>query len=60
MLLALVSEAQKKGVESIIITSCAEDKKISPVPIIEVPSVTFPLYKEYKLALPGISGFEKA
>lgn len=59
VLLALICEAQKKGIESIIITGWAEDISISPVPIIQIPSVIFPLYKEYRLPLPGIRGFEK-
>lgn len=53
VLLALIDEAQKRGIESIIITGWAEDLTISPVPVIQVPSVKFPLYKEYRIALPG-------
>ncbi|OGZ33913.1 MAG: hypothetical protein A2174_03450 [Candidatus Portnoybacteria bacterium RBG_13_41_18] len=59
VLLALIDEAQKKGIESMIITGWAEDVSISPVPVIQVPSVVFPLYKEYRLSLPGIRGFSK-
>lgn len=59
VLLALIYEAQKKGIESLIITGWVEDKSISPVPIIQVPSVVFPLYKIYRLSLPGIGGFKK-
>ena len=57
VLLSLVNEAQKRGVESIIITGFAEDESISPVPVIQVPSFAFPLYKDYKLPLPGVRGF---
>jgi len=60
VLLSLVNEAKKRGVESIIVTGWAEDESISPVPVIQVPSLVFPLYKDYRLALPGINGFKKA
>ncbi|MFA5936608.1 MAG: glycosyltransferase family 1 protein [Candidatus Paceibacterota bacterium] len=59
VLLALIREAQKKRVEPIIITGWAEDSSISSVLVVQVPSIVFPLYKEYKLPLPGIRGFEK-
>jgi len=59
VLIALIKEAQKKGIQSIIITGYAEDPSISPVPVIQVPSIKFPLYKAYRLSLPGIAGFEK-
>lgn len=59
VILSLINEAQKKGIDTIIVTGWAEDESISPVPVIQVPSFAFPLYKEYKLALPGMSGFEK-
>jgi len=59
VLLALIREAQKKGVETIVITGWAEDESILPVPIIQVPSFAFPLYKDYKIPFPGINGFEK-
>jgi len=59
VLLALIREAQKKGIESIIVTGWAEDASISSVPVIQVPSIIFPLYKEYRLSLPGIGGFSK-
>ncbi len=59
VLLALINEGQKRGVESIIITGWAEDESISPVPVVQVPSIIFPLYKDYHLPLPGMRGFEK-
>ncbi len=59
VLLALIKEAQKKGIESIIITGWAEDASISPVPVVQIPSVMFPLYKAYRLSLPGIRKFKK-
>jgi len=59
VLLALICEAQKKGIESVIVTGWAEDESISPVPIIQVPAIIFPFYKEYRLPLPGMRGFKK-
>jgi phosphatidylinositol alpha 1,6-mannosyltransferase len=59
ILLHLIQEARKKGIESIIITGWAQDTSISPVPVIQVPSVMFPFYREYRLSIPGIHGFEK-
>jgi|AntAceMinimDraft_18_1070375.scaffolds.fasta_scaffold23390_1 glycosyltransferase involved in cell wall biosynthesis len=59
VLLALIDEGRKKGIESVIVTGWAEDASISSVPIIEVPSIIFPLYKAYRISLPGISKFKK-
>ena len=59
VLIKLAREAQLRGIQSLIITGYAEDVSISPVPVIEIPSVIFPLYKAYRLSLPGIKGFEK-
>jgi len=55
----LAREAGNAGVESVIVTGYVEDDTMSPVPTLKVPSVTFPLYREYKLPLPGMRGFEK-
>lgn len=59
VLLALIREAKKKGIESVIVTGWAEDASIFPVPVIQVLSVIFPFYKDYRLPLPGIRGFKK-
>lgn len=59
VILALIREAQKVDIESIIITGSAEDESITSAPIIQIPSITFPLYKEYKITLPGINSFAK-
>ena len=58
VVIALINEAQKHGIDCIIVTGWAEDTNISPVSIIQVPSVKFPLYKEYRLSLPGTRGFK--
>lgn len=59
VLLMLVREAQKRSDECVIITGSVEDRAMTTAPIIEIPSIAFPLYKEYKLPLPGMKGFEK-
>ncbi len=59
VLLSIVRESLKRGHESVIVTGWVEDNSISPVPVIKIPSVVFPLYKEYHLPLPGMGGFEK-
>ncbi len=60
VILSLVREAQKRGIETMIVTGWAEDPSITTSKVIEVSSVPFPLYKDYKLPLPGMRGFEKA
>ena len=62
VLLALINEARKKNIESVIITGWAEDVYSSSscsVPVIQIPSIIFPLYKAYRLALPGLGKFKK-
>ena len=59
VLLHLVQEAKKQGIESIIITGWAQDASISPVPVIQTPSLVFPFYREYRLSIAGVRGFEK-
>ncbi|MCX6737904.1 MAG: glycosyltransferase [Candidatus Parcubacteria bacterium] len=59
VLLALIDQARKKGIDSVIITGWAEDVSISPVPVIQVPSVIFPLYKAYRISVSGMRGFSK-
>ncbi|MEO5646191.1 MAG: glycosyltransferase family 1 protein [Candidatus Paceibacterota bacterium] len=60
VLLDLINESVKKGDEVIIITGHVDEDFIVPVPVIKTTSLSFPLYKEYKIPLPGIKGFEKA
>ena len=59
VLLSLIRENQKRGIESIIVTGWSEDSSIVSVPIIEVSSFVFPFYKEYKIPYPGMRGFEE-
>lgn len=57
VLLKLIDEGRAKGIESVIVTGWAEDKNNVPVPVYEVPSVVFPLYREYRFPLPGVKRF---
>lgn len=57
VLLKMSEAAKNAGHENIIITGYVEDRSLSPVEVIEVPAVTFPLYKDYKLPIPGQKGF---
>lgn len=59
VILALVREAKKKGIESLIITGRSDNKPLSPVPIIQVPAFTLPLYRQYKIPWPIMRKFEK-
>ena len=59
VLLALINQGIKRGVNSIVITGWAEDPTICPVPVIQVPSIVFPLYKEYHISFSTMKKFEK-
>jgi phosphatidylinositol alpha 1,6-mannosyltransferase len=59
VILELSKVMASRGHQVVIITGYAEDKSISSVPVIEVPSIIFPLNREYRLSLPGSSGFAK-
>lgn len=59
VIIALIREARKHNIECMIVTGWAEDRSMTDVPIIEIPSMVFPLYKEYHLPLPGMAGFEQ-
>jgi len=59
VILSLVKEAEKMGHDNIIVTGWAEDESITQAKIIQVPSFIFPLYKEYRLPIPGMNGFEE-
>ncbi|MEK7083275.1 MAG: glycosyltransferase family 1 protein, partial [Patescibacteria group bacterium] len=59
VILALIREAKKHNIESMIVTGWAEDLSMTSAPIVQIPSVIFPLYKEYRLPFPGMRGFEQ-
>jgi glycosyltransferase involved in cell wall biosynthesis len=53
VLLRLAQHAVKNGHEAIIITGYIKPEIKSPVKVITVPAVKFPLYKDYRLTTPG-------
>lgn len=59
VLLALIREAQKKGLTCVVVTGWVEDESIVPTPVVKLPSVVFPLYRAYRLPLPGMHAFKK-
>lgn len=59
VILALIREAQKKGIDSIVVTGKSDNNPKSPVPIIQIPAFAFPLYKQYKTPWPIIKKFAK-
>ncbi len=59
VLLDLVREAKRHGIESIVVTGWTKDPENVPVPTIVVPSMKFPLYPEYRFPVRGERSFEK-
>ncbi|MCL4392006.1 glycosyltransferase family 1 protein [Patescibacteria group bacterium] len=59
VLLDLVREAKRRGIESVIVTGWTADPESVPVPTIVVPSMKFPLYPEYRFPVCGERSFEK-
>lgn len=51
---------KEKGVEHMFFSPIIPEGSLQPVPMIQVPSVTFPWYKEYRVAMPGARHFESA
>lgn len=55
----LVREGALRGIESMIVTGWAEDPSQVAAVVFEIPSVTLPLYTDYKIPLPGVRGFSE-
>ena len=55
----MIDGALERGHEAIAVTSTLPELS-PPIPMVRVPSVVLPLQKNYRIALPGISGFAKA
>ncbi|MEW6510565.1 MAG: glycosyltransferase family 1 protein [Bacteroidota bacterium] len=58
VLYRLIDALPDRGVESIFFSPIVPSPADQPVPMFEVPSMTFPLYKNYRFALPGQKHFE--
>ncbi len=59
VLYRLIDALKHQGIESVFFSPIVPDWKDQPVPMYEVPSVTFPLYKDYRLPVPGYKHFER-
>lgn len=60
VLARLIREGEAHGVESVIVTGWVESPGMTyHVPIFTVPSMKFPLYRDYRLPFPWMKGFYK-
>lgn len=59
VLMALGNEMLKRRVEGVFVAGWIERGFSLPLPVIRTSYIDFPLYPEYKLALPGKGKFEK-
>jgi glycosyltransferase involved in cell wall biosynthesis len=59
VLYRLIDALVETGIESIFFSPIIPPQGSRPVPMYEVPSVRFPLYKDYRFALPGQKHFEE-
>jgi len=59
VLYRLIDALGETGIESIFFSPIIPPPSGRPVPMYEVPSVRFPLYKDYRFALPGQKHFEE-
>ncbi len=58
VLYRLIDALRETGIESIFFSPIIPSAAEQPVPMYEVPSVRFPLYKDYRFAIPGQKHFE--
>ena len=58
VLYKLIDNLKGLNIESLFFSPIVPDIETRPVEMYQVPSITFPLYKEYKLAVPGKKHFE--
>lgn len=59
VLRALIEEEKKLELKSLVVTSRSKYSSILSIPSIKVPSVPFPFYKDYRIAIPEMKNFEK-
>lgn len=58
VLYKLIEELNKRRIENIFFSPIVPSIDDQPTPIYQVPSFTFPLYKDYKFAVPGLKYIE--
>jgi glycosyltransferase involved in cell wall biosynthesis len=59
VLYRLTDYLNKNEIDAVFFSAVIPPENEQPVPMYSVPSVAFPLYKDYKVALPGYAFFEK-
>lgn len=59
VLFRLTDYLNKNEIDAVFFSAVVPPESEQPVPMFRVPSVAFPLYKDYKVALPGYAFFEK-
>ena len=60
VLYRLIDALPERGIDAMFFSPIVPSAAEQPVPMMEVPSVTIPLYKDYRVALPGQKHFEAA
>lgn len=58
VLYKIIEQLNKHGIQNIFFSPIIPGESEQPTRMYEVPSFTFPAYKEYKIAAPGIKWFE--
>src|SRR3990172_2168080 len=58
VLYKLIEGLNENKIENIFFSAIIPDERERPTKMIRVPSVTFPLYKDYRFAMPGFKHFE--
>ena len=59
VLYRLIDGLKERGIKNIFFSPIIPLEDDQPTPMFEVPSVTFPLYKDYRVSVPGFKHFEK-
>jgi phosphatidylinositol alpha 1,6-mannosyltransferase len=59
VLYRLAESLTRRNVESIFFSPIIPRREEQPAPMVEVPSIVFPLHREYRLALPGYAAFAR-
>ena len=58
VLYKIIEQLNKRGIEHIFFSPIIPEESEQPTKMYEVPSFTFPAYREYKVAVPGYKNFE--
>ena len=60
VLYRLIEGLKDRGIKNVFFSPIIPSEDEQPTPMYEVPSVTFPLYKDYRVSMPGLKYFERA